>query len=69
VAVDVDVRALPALTAGDHVALFDTDPEATNTAAQPDRVVPTRLADVKAADGTVTVVLPALSWNMIRLRA
>ncbi|RSM58281.1 hypothetical protein DMH04_56300 [Kibdelosporangium aridum] len=34
----------------------------------PDRVTPTRLADVKTFDGTITAVLPALSWNMIRLR-
>jgi alpha-N-arabinofuranosidase len=69
VALDVDVRALPDLAVGSHVALFDEDPEATNTADRPDRVTPTRLADVKAADGTVTAVLPALSWNMVRLGA
>jgi alpha-N-arabinofuranosidase len=51
------------------VTLSDDDPDATNTADRPDRVAPTRLADVKAADGTVTAVLPPLSWNMIRLRA
>jgi alpha-N-arabinofuranosidase len=50
------------------VSLFDDDPEARNTVDQPDRVTPTRLSDVKVADGTVTAVLPALSWNMIRLR-
>jgi alpha-N-arabinofuranosidase len=50
------------------VTLSDDDPEATNTADHPDRVTPTRLPDVKTADGRVTAVLPALSWNMIRLR-
>ncbi|HYQ65095.1 alpha-N-arabinofuranosidase [Actinophytocola sp.] len=64
----VDVRSLPNLVVGNHTALFDEDPEATNTMDSPDRVTPTRLADVKAVDGTVTAVLPALSWNMIRLR-
>jgi alpha-L-arabinofuranosidase len=68
VALDVDVRSLPKLTIGEHVTLSDDDPEATNTADHPDRVTPTRLPDVKATDGTVTAVLPALSWNMIRLR-
>jgi alpha-L-arabinofuranosidase len=67
-ALDIDVRALPNLAIGEHVALFDEDPEATNTVGRPDRVTPTRLADVKATDSTVTAVLPALSWNMIRLR-
>jgi alpha-N-arabinofuranosidase len=68
VALDVDVRSLPNLAVGEHVTLSDDDPEATNTADQPERVTPTRLTDVKATDGTVTAVLPALSWNMIRLR-
>jgi alpha-N-arabinofuranosidase len=68
-ALDIDVRALPALSVGEHVTLSDPDPDATNTLDRPDRVVPTRLADVKAADGTATAVLPALSWNMIRLSA
>jgi alpha-L-arabinofuranosidase len=68
VALAVDVRSLPNLVVGEHVTLTDDDPEATNTVDHPDRVTPTRLADVKVADGTVTAVLPALSWNMIRLR-
>jgi alpha-L-arabinofuranosidase len=67
-ALDVDVRSMPALVVGEHTALFDDDPAATNTADQPDRVVPKRLADVKVTDGKITAVLPALSWNMIRLR-
>ena len=66
---NTDVRALPPLTTVEHVALFDPNPEAINTATHPNRVTPTRLADVKPTDGTVTTVLPALSWNMIRLRA
>jgi len=68
VALDVDVRSLPNLVVGEHTSLSDEDPDATNTVDQPDRVTPTRLADAKATDGTLTVVLPALSWNMVRLR-
>ncbi|PRX46182.1 alpha-N-arabinofuranosidase [Prauserella shujinwangii] len=64
-ALSVDVRSLPNLEIGEHRALFDDDPDATNTADRPDRVTPTRLADVQVTDGTVTVVLPALSWNMV----
>jgi alpha-N-arabinofuranosidase len=64
-ALALDLRALPNLAVGEHTALFDDDPEATNTADRPDRVTPTRLADVKATGGTATVVLPALSWNML----
>ncbi len=68
-ALGVDVRSMPDLVVGEHVTLSDDDPEASNTAARPDRVTPTRLADVKVVDGTLTAVLPALSWNMVRLRA
>jgi alpha-N-arabinofuranosidase len=64
-ALALDLRSLPNLAVGEHTALFDDDPEATNTADRPDRVTPTRLADVKATGGTATVVLPALSWNML----
>jgi alpha-N-arabinofuranosidase len=66
-ALDVDLRALPALTGGEHVALFDDDPDAVNTADRPDRVTPRRRDDVKVADGHATAVLPPLSWNMVRL--
>jgi alpha-L-arabinofuranosidase len=64
----VDLRACPGLAVGEHVALADDDPDATNSAAQPDRVTPKRLADPKVVDGRLEVSLPALSWNMIRLR-
>jgi hypothetical protein len=39
-----------------------------NTAAAPERVHPRRLADVPVRDGTVQVLLPPTSWNMIRIR-
>jgi alpha-N-arabinofuranosidase len=68
VALDVDVRALPRLAVGEHVALCDDDPDAYNSASDADRVTPTRQPDLKVSDGHVTAVLPALSWNMLRLR-
>ena len=64
---DMDVRACAGLVRGEHMAIHDADPEATNTADQPDRVSPRRLDDVKVVDGHVEAVLPALSWSMIRL--
>jgi alpha-L-arabinofuranosidase len=64
---DVDVRACPSLAGGEHVAVHDADPDAVNTAEQPDRVTPRRLDDVKVDGGHATVVLPPLSWNMVRL--
>jgi alpha-N-arabinofuranosidase len=67
-AVELDLRGLPALVGGEHVAVCDDDPDAVNTAEQPDRVTPRRRDDVKVSGGNATVVLPPLSWNMIRLQ-
>jgi alpha-N-arabinofuranosidase len=64
---DIDLRALPGLGAGEHIAIHDQNPDAVNTMADPERVTPKRLDDVKVDDGHATAVLPALSWNMIRL--
>jgi len=64
---DLDLRACPGLAVGRHTAVHDDDPDATNTAERPDRVVPRRLDDVKVSDGRATVLLPPLSWSMIRL--
>jgi alpha-L-arabinofuranosidase len=64
---DVDVRALPYLTAADHVGIADDDPDAVNDAHNPDRVTPRRMEAPKLDGGRVQAVLPALSWNMIRL--
>ncbi|HYO31669.1 MAG TPA: alpha-N-arabinofuranosidase [Nocardioidaceae bacterium] len=65
-ALSVDLRALSELVVGEHTAVYDADPDATNTSSQPDRVVPQRLDDVKIMDGHVEAVLPPMSWNMIR---
>jgi alpha-L-arabinofuranosidase len=67
-AVELDLRGFPALIGGDHVAVCDDNPDAVNTAEQPDRVTPRRRDDVKVSDGQATLVLPPLSWNVVRLR-
>jgi alpha-N-arabinofuranosidase len=65
--VDVDLRAMPELSAAEHVSLADDDPEAVNDAQHPDRVAPRTMDSPKPDGGRLQVVLPALSWNMIRL--
>ncbi len=65
--VDLDVRALGGELVVDHVALFDDDPDAVNSAQQPDRVTPRRMDSAAADGGTHSVVLPPLSWNMLTL--
>jgi alpha-N-arabinofuranosidase len=66
---DLDVRACRGLVAGEHVAVFDDNADVANSAADPDRVTPRRLEDVKVVDGHAQAALPPLSWSMIRLRA
>ena len=66
-ALSVDLRAMPEVTVAEHTVICDEDPDAVNTAERPDRVVPRRLDDVKVQDGHLETVLPATSWNMIRL--
>jgi alpha-N-arabinofuranosidase len=66
-ALDVDLRSLPDLSAAAHTCLADDDPDAINDAAHPDRVVPRRLDDPKIDGGRLQAVLPPLSWNMIQI--
>jgi alpha-L-arabinofuranosidase len=66
-ALTIDLRSVPGLVRGEHTAVFDQDPDAVNSAAEPERVVPRRLNDVKIIDGRLEVNLPALSWSMVRL--
>jgi alpha-N-arabinofuranosidase len=65
--VEVDVRALPGYTVADHRVLTDTDPNAANTAAQPNRVSPAAGQGASLNSNRLQVTLPALSWTAIRL--
>ncbi|MEU2300059.1 alpha-N-arabinofuranosidase [Streptomyces antibioticus] len=51
----------------EHSALADADPDARNTLAEPDRVVPHPVTGTTLADGRLTATLEPLSWNVIRL--
>jgi alpha-L-arabinofuranosidase len=66
-ALDVDLRGVPALGSAEHTCLADDDPDAINDMQNPERVTPRRLDDPKLDGGRLQAVLPALSWNMIRL--
>lgn len=46
--------------------LTDADPDAKNTLADPERVAPAVNGSVVVEGGTVSVELPAMSWNTIR---
>ncbi|WP_274894018.1 alpha-L-arabinofuranosidase C-terminal domain-containing protein [Thermoanaerobacterium sp. R66] len=51
----------------EHIVLENNDIKATNTKENPDNVVPHSKNDVVIEDGLVKVILPRLSWNVIRL--
>jgi alpha-L-arabinofuranosidase len=65
--VTVDVRSLPALRVAHHTYVGDDEPTAANTQGAPDRIVPRAGADVPAHGGILEIVLPPLSWNMLRI--
>jgi alpha-N-arabinofuranosidase len=66
----VDLRAMPGLTPAGHVAIeAGIDPEAVNTAQDPDRVVPRRRPRPRLDGTAITALLPAMSWNLIQLNA
>ena len=52
----------------EHIVMTGTDPKARNTADHSRRVVPHTKAVGRADDGVIDIELPALSWNVIRLK-
>ncbi|MFI6938626.1 alpha-N-arabinofuranosidase [Streptomyces sp. NPDC050418] len=65
---EATLRGLPGgYRVAEHLVLADDDQDAVNTQAEPDRVLP-RTTDASAvADNVLTVRLPPVSWNLIRL--
>lgn len=52
----------------EHLVLDDDDPEAANTAAEPDRVIPRAAEGARVEAGELRADLPARSWNVPRPR-
>jgi len=66
----LDTRATPAMRPVEHLALSAAaDPQAVNTADDPERVVPGPRPTPRHDRGSVTAVLPPMSWNLVRLTA
>jgi alpha-L-arabinofuranosidase len=61
---DLDLRGLPGLAGVEHIALSAGDD--TNTADDPDKVVPQRQPDPTVDGGSSQVRLAAASWNLLR---
>ncbi len=61
------IAGFEGLSVIEHLALAHSDPLATNTREEPDRVIP-RAIDGATADGDrLTARVPPFSWNLIRL--
>ena len=64
VALDCDFRSFGDLRIASHSVLHHDDMKAVNTEANPDEVKPVNVAPAKAGEA---IILPAASWNVIRL--
>jgi alpha-N-arabinofuranosidase len=51
----------------EHLVLADADPDAANTAAEPDRVLPRTVTGARVEAGELLADLPPRSWNVLRL--
>ncbi len=67
VCLEADLRGFGNLRFAEHTVLHHDDVKAVNTEEHPDNVVPCRGEDALLDSGRLTVRLPALSWNVIRL--
>jgi alpha-N-arabinofuranosidase len=68
VLLDVDLRAVPVGHTVEHLTLADDDILAVNSAAAPQRVVPRRHDAASLEGGHLLTTLPAVSWNVLRVR-
>jgi alpha-L-arabinofuranosidase len=67
VRLSVDLHAFPGARLEAATMLADDDWRAANTQEQPDRVRPRQHPDASVEDGALRAVLPAISWNVLRL--
>lgn len=66
--VTCDLRSFEGYQLVEHIVLDSEDIKATNTLADPNRVVPRIITTDQIDGGVLECVLPRLSWNVIRLK-
>jgi alpha-N-arabinofuranosidase len=66
-ALEATLRDLDELAVAEHRVLAGPDLRASNTASNPDRVLPSRSTGAVVDAGRLGASLPARSWNVIRL--
>jgi alpha-N-arabinofuranosidase len=64
---NADLRAFPGYRVEEHLVLTDEETGTSNTLERQDRVRPQPRSGAEVADGRLRVVLPPLSWNVVRL--
>jgi len=62
-----DLRDFGGLRVKEHIVLHHDDVKAVNTEENPDNVTPMYGDPGQMDGGKLTIALPALSWNVIRL--
>ena len=62
----IDLRTFDKLRFAEHIVLHHDDVKAVNTEEHPDNVAPAAGAPASVDGGRASVVVPALSWNVIR---
>ena len=62
-----DLRGFGGLKMGEHILLHHDDVKAVNTEANPNNVAPVQGKGGVIDGGKLTIVLPKLSWNVIKL--
>ena len=62
-----DLRDFPGLSKIEHTLLRHDDVKAVNTEENPDNVSPVSAGGGHLDGGRLTITVPALSWNVIRL--
>lgn len=62
----IDLRAFDKLRFAEHIVLHHDDVKAVNTEEHPDNVAPAAGTPASVDGGRASVVVPALSWNVIR---
>jgi alpha-N-arabinofuranosidase len=66
-ALEAELAGFGALVVREHLVLADADLDATNTEAEPDRVVPRADGGARVEGATLRAELRPLSWNVVRL--
>ncbi len=65
---ECDIRNFMDYQMVEHIVLEDSDPDASNTHENPNRVVPHKGTEEELQDGILTAMLKPLSWHVIRLQ-